>query len=480
VVEQCSPFARIVVTGSGLVTLLNSFRTARVNSFALWDAVTYVSLGSTPSRSTSEVMAARLLDKYAVHWPQPVRDAITPKVLVDAFEPSAFGGLTSARPALMAYALGCMGRASSGTADAVLSAAVGAVFSKLKTSVRDTLSALVSLSHIERRALRDVVAGYYTRWELKAIQDGKGLLHFKNWAYEEPPSSVQHVKADLPLSLDKAVISARPEKLAALIGCLREKSVGEEKDGDVVHLQPPYAALLRSWIRPNGVLAISVHDDRIDLDYATRSNLVLISEERQVVSEEGLWGEVAEAFWASMISNGIGIREVIETASGKQEINVRVPVSPEEFERVPAFARLNDMLNAKFLEATEARKNEADKEKQKQIQVPPKPLLYKLLHDAVAAEGVDNSSGASSFQEKLGKQLILAFRHFHAHAWGDAPALVRHGLTSAVVAEAIDAVVAVLADGRSRHFTVDPAKPEQLTTWRRRGEAARGEAATAR
>ena len=51
-VEICSPFARIAVTGSGLVSLLNSFRTARVNSFALWDAVRHVGLGSAPSHGS--------------------------------------------------------------------------------------------------------------------------------------------------------------------------------------------------------------------------------------------------------------------------------------------------------------------------------------------------------------------------------------------------------------------------------------------
>ena len=130
--------ARIVVTGSGLLTLLNSFRTARVNGFALWDAVTYVGLGSTPSLLASEAMAARLLAQYAVAWPQPVRDAITPKVLVNMFASDALAELGSARPALMAYALGCMGDATTGTAADVLGDSQGAVLGKLNAeSMRD-------------------------------------------------------------------------------------------------------------------------------------------------------------------------------------------------------------------------------------------------------------------------------------------------------------------------------------------------------
>jgi hypothetical protein len=86
---MCSPLARIAVTGSGLVALLNSFRTARVNGFALWDAVTYVGLGSAPSLPASTAMAARLLAQYAVAWPQAVRDAVAPRVLVNTLVPSA-------------------------------------------------------------------------------------------------------------------------------------------------------------------------------------------------------------------------------------------------------------------------------------------------------------------------------------------------------------------------------------------------------
>ena len=158
----------------------------------------------------------------------------------------------------MAYALGCMGSASTGTAAVVLCNAQATVVHKLKEeSLRDTLSALVSVAHVERRAIRDVAAGLYTcdeQMEFRFAEKG-------------------HV------SDEGLVVRALPEKLAALIGCLREKSLSEEGSSSV-RLQPPYAVLLEGWVRRNGALAVSVDADTVHLDAATHSNLVLIAEER--------------------------------------------------------------------------------------------------------------------------------------------------------------------------------------------------------
>ena len=181
------------------------------------------------------------------------------------------------------------------------------------------------------------------------------------------------------------------------------------------------------------------------------------------MASAGLWAKAATAFWTSLLSNGIGFRDVSVTASGKIKIDLRAPASPEEFDKVPALARLNDMLSAKFLAAVEQKqRQEAGKAKQERI--PPMPSLYKVLHGAVAAD-VDSPVQGMSFQERLGMELILALRHFRAHIWGDTPGLVRDGLTAAVVAEAVDAVVAVLNGNGC--FVLDPAKPEQLTTRQR-------------
>jgi len=48
-------------------------------------------------------------------------------------------------------------------------------------------------------------------------------------------------------------------------------------------------------VRPNGTLAVCVRTDSIDLDFATRSNLVLITEELMAVEEAGVAERPARA-----------------------------------------------------------------------------------------------------------------------------------------------------------------------------------------
>lgn len=125
---------------------------------------------------------------------------------------------------------------------------------------------------------------------------------------------------------------------------------------------------------------------------------------------------------------------------------------------MPAFAGLNDMLGTKFLRASELKRQERGTVKQKHMKLPPKPSLYNLIHKAAGADGAAAFGGAS-FPEQLGMELILAHRHAHSHIWGDAPRLVPSGLTAAVVAKAVHAVVQVLAAADRGCFVFDPANP---------------------
>jgi len=60
-VEVCSPLARVVGTGSGMVSLLAAVRDAPPNGFALWDAVSHVGLGREPPAPVALAMAERIL-----------------------------------------------------------------------------------------------------------------------------------------------------------------------------------------------------------------------------------------------------------------------------------------------------------------------------------------------------------------------------------------------------------------------------------
>lgn len=418
VVGKCSPYARTVVTGSGLVSLLNSVRTSRVNGFALWDAVSYLPLGREPSDAAAKHMATELMKKYATSWPESARLAITvDKLLTEDVKSSDLdpSGLTSWRPALIAYALGCMGDASSGTPELVRSDAVDAIVNKLEAeSVRDTLSAITALDYGERRILLAVALGQYTLARLQVIRHGRGDERFAEGAV------------------------AQPGKLAALIGCLRDVC---SKGSDVVRLQPPYSSLLRSWIRPDGAVAVRLHGDKIDLDHATRKNLVFLAEapQRRALAEKtGLMREVSRALFASLASHGIGI-----TSSAG---SVMSPATAAEFDSVPALRALKNMLSANFASGFGA-----------------EPSLSKALRRAAEAEDASWRSTAS-FEEVIGMQLLFAFRHFEAHVWSKPSQLVRNGLSAAVVSDAVHAVALVVADDPSGCFTFDPADRELLTT----------------
>lgn len=405
IVEYVSPHGRVVVTGSGLVALLNSFRTTQVNGFALWDAVSFMSLGREPPRAVAQAMAEALLPPYAAHWPAVANATITPEAVLRLLTPDAHGGLTSQRPALIAYVLGRMGDAQTGTADEVLQAAVTDALGKLKAeSTRDTLCALVSLDGIQRSALRAVAVGTYTCAGLEAIRKAQGTQRFL-----------------------EGIVGLQPEKLAALITCLREEGDGD----DPVRLQPPYSALLQSWIRTGGELAVQLEDGKIDLDFATRKNLVFIAEpsQRTAVQTTGLHGTVSAAVLNSLARNGIGVR----TGSTP----VRPPASATEFDAVPAFRHLKGMLSAAFLAGLGR-----------------EPSLSKALSRAAAAPGAPVPAGAK-FEDSIGWELLLAFRHFEAHIWANAEQLVGNGLTAAVVADAMYAATCVVVDPTHACFRLE-------------------------
>ena len=403
IVQEVSPFGRVVVTGSGLVTLLNSVRTSHVNGFALWDAVAFLSVGREPSRVAAQSIAKALLPPYSSDWPPAAKHAMTPTILMDTLALTAQDNLTSLRPALLAYFLGCMGDARTGPSDKVISAAVGAARGKLLAeSTRDTLSALTALNLAQRRVLRDVATGGYTVAELEEIWSGQGKVHFKN-----------------------ANVGVLPEKLAALITCLREEGSGD----DVVRLQPPYAALLGSWVRSNGELAVAMHGDKIDLDLETRTNLVFIAELRFKVGH-ALRKEVGRAFIESLAHNCVGVREADGT--------MRPPHTAEEFDAIPALRGLWSMLTAGFHVAS------ASTSRRVAPRMPSLSAALMRAANAAAAGGVARMS-AAQFQETLGWELLLSFRHLQAHVWESPAQLVRNGLTAGVVADAVSAAAHMLA-----------------------------------
>jgi hypothetical protein len=403
-----SPLGRVVATGSGLVTLLNSFRTAHVNGFALWDVISFLSVGREPSPIAARHIAAAILPPYAASWPYAAKLAITPKTLMNTLASTAQSYFTSLRPALLAYTLSCMGDAKWGTPDTVVNAALNAAIDKLHfESTRDTLAALVALTLEQRRVLREVATGAYTVAELEAIQIGR-VKSFKN-----------------------ANVGVSATKLAALITCLREEGAGT----DIVRLQPPYSILLESWVRSNGELAVAVHNDEIDLDFNTRMNLVFIAESRSAVLERpDLLGRAGVALMESLARNGVGV----QAANGTW----RPPGTAAELDATIALQVLSNMLHADF--APKGRWGPPAKE-------PSLSVALKYVSAAAAGAMPMSAAGAAPFSdahfhETVGWKVLLAFRHFHSHIWSSTEQLVRNGLTASVVADAVSAAAHVLAE----------------------------------
>ena len=159
-VHECKLNSCVVVTGSGMFSLLSAIRHARVNGFALWDAARHVSLGRTPSAAAARVMADRITAAYAPDWPPAVRAAVTPQRIVERLATGGpLGDYTSPRPALVAYIAGLVQAPPAGSAADPLVAATKRLLLKLDTeSNRDTATALTLLRPHEVSQLRAIAA----------------------------------------------------------------------------------------------------------------------------------------------------------------------------------------------------------------------------------------------------------------------------------------------------------------------------------
>jgi hypothetical protein len=369
IVENCSSLTRIAVTGSSL-TLMNAFRKARVNSYALWDAASYLSLGSTPKRPVAEQIATAIHTAYTSRWPPDIKAAISAKALVDKLSSTAAAddSLTSPRPALLAYTLECMGgegRRDSRAGDNTLVDALDKVRRSILTKAGvDTVSALAEMGDQERQILRAVADGQYSYDELRAIKDG-------------------HI----------IVCSAQ---FAEFIEHLSELGSGSA----AVRLQPPYQALLRSWICEDGDLAVELNATRkLELEATTRNNLDFISEHRNFVGG-ALRKKVGSAVMESLAENSICFQG-------------RPPKTSQEYLAVPALAILNALVD-------------------------------------------DSGESSTSFESKIGWETLLALRHLSdAHFWEDAASLVQNGLTAACVAKVVRDAASELGNATGSRFKIN-------------------------
>ena len=295
----CTPYARIVGTGSGMLSLLTAIRAARPNGFALWDAMAHMSLGRQPSAPAALAMAQGLHASYSARWPAAVAREITAERLLAVLARSAHGEVTSSRPALMAHLLSLLGDASSGEPpQALLASAQQAMLVKLQEeSLQDAAVALQRMTLRQARQLRAL-----------AVEGGR-----------------------LPEASDR---------MARFAGLLCE--------GSPPQLMPPYATLLRSLVTPSG--RVTVHSkgegsSGLALSPLVYDNIKAIATYAPLLRQDER-AALSRLLLSVLVRNGIGI------AAGPGEA-LRAPQSLAELQSIPAVQGLMAALNQAASEGCE-------------------------------------------------------------------------------------------------------------------------------
>ena len=290
-VRACRLTSRIVVTGSGMFSLLSAIRHARVNGFALWDATRHVSLGRTPPAAAALAMASRIVDARSVNWPAGVRAAATaPRIVHELATDGPFRDYTSPRPALVAYTVGLVQVQHSGSAVDPLKNAMAFVMLKLETeSNRDTATALTLLQRYEVRQLHAIAAA-------------------------STPQRLQETLSSVTVPLN------------TLLPYLSE---------DSGTLLPPYGALIKDWTTSDGELAVTILPDVLALSHVTCANLVTLENHRAPLHGKRILVSsmlaISTAVLASLADNGIGVAlpppaRGVRPPTSHQEALAHVPV----------------------------------------------------------------------------------------------------------------------------------------------------------
>jgi hypothetical protein len=161
----CRATSRIAITGSGMISLLNTLRKAAPNGYTMWGVMARVHLGATPPPASVSAIAKAIIGSRAAKWPQAVAELVTPDYVVQLLTPAPdTARLTAPRPALVAYMADMMGAAGVGSAHSVAAAAIRELQSKLMEETRmDSAVALAGLTLPQRIMIYSLAAGTMER-----------------------------------------------------------------------------------------------------------------------------------------------------------------------------------------------------------------------------------------------------------------------------------------------------------------------------
>ena len=402
-VELCSPFARIVGTGSGMVSLLSAVRSAAPNGFVLWHAASHVSLGREPLAPVALVMAERILASHARShsWPAAFATLLTPQRACAELARGAHGELTSPRPALVAYLAGLVGSgdgvdARGGGPEIVLQGAVTNLLAKLDDeALRDTVTGLLLLQPSLRKWLR------------KLAEEGPVVPLMRGLLERGHMGGAAHLKFAKLLCEE-----SEPERLMPPYGALLQRLL--TRDGDVA------AALSAGG---SVTFSASVQDSLkclVDADKAPPSSPHHIA----LATCEAISAAALE----SLASNGVGVVE--------GGLAARPPRSVDEIRQVRAIAGvLEDIDELSGVAQRRSFKRASDDSLRK---------IERASPDKQAA-----------YLATLGVTVLVWLRHFDSHTRFDAGFASRSRLTEAIVAEAVRAAANVLVEAQGAAFEID-------------------------
>jgi hypothetical protein len=343
--------SRVAVTGSGMVSLLNSLRAIPPNGYTLWGAMSRVHLGATPPSKSLDVMAKAIVGFRAKGWPIVVVQGVTPSLIVTLLT-EAIG--TAPRPALIAYMADLMGDASIGTNAEISELAKNELLRKMNVdAVLDYAAAMAMLRPLEREQMYLLATAKVKR---SAIEAWSGLGKYDTY---------------------RQLLDTFCEPVT--------------KDDDVVRLLFPYGALFASILSPLGTLLIDWKGGIWSLDDTLRERLRFFGEhKKEIIRLAG--PAISSAVLESLARNGVGI-----TCNNAMQ---RPPVTLNELWEVPALRAILELLR-KQQEATNPDKTSQSFER------------FEKLRNAETLGQLQNE--VAKYTQNMGVCVLIWLRHVEAH-----------------------------------------------------------------
>jgi hypothetical protein len=395
--QATSPYARTVATGSGMVSLLMAFSAAPPNGFTLWGAASHLCVGQEPRPALALAMAQRLHSAYAPAWPPDVREHVTPQRLLDSLAYGEHAGLTSPRPALLAYLASCLSDLTAAGPAETLRLGLEEVLTKLRTESRgDAAVGLERTSLVDRQALRELA-----------------VCGLSPTAY--PLSSIAAKLCEEWVALP-----------AGEGGAAAAAAAGGQPRPALRRLLPPYASLLRRWVRPDGWLSITSGSGFL-VSRAVQS-LVTLQDNWQCLGEDLLRSTSASVLLA-FAEHGIGV-----TLPGSP---IRPPTTAAELMGVPAVTFLLAALEHAAATA---------------------PGRGQSSHSAkafrrAAAEGAE---AQAKFMAHAGVHVLQLLRNYCGHvSFAASDGALRCGITEAAVDYVVHGAALEVVQGMGGLFTID-------------------------